>query len=604
MRIIESLGRFFRLRLLALSAGIAYVAGFIGYMSSGLDVPDSLYASLQLFFLDYKETGFAPLPLNIARFLAAGVSLSALLAAGISLFRNNFDRIVARRMRNHYVVCGLGTRGTHLARSLRTAGHRVVAIERNPGNPAISETRRIGIPVIVGDATQSAVLRSAGLMCAIHVVVLTHSDASNAAIVSRISRLRPEIEQELDNAAYRGCHVHAHISAATWDTLMTSFMFRSWRPSAAIEWFNLNRIAARELLSFAAPIPKLAPSGDDGAEIADPAADRRIGIIGSNELSHCLVLEEAKRRHYLRMWSATSSPRQIVTFCDPEGTMASVQDLSSNEGLPQVIDIRLLSGKVSTNWDELAKCDAVFICLDDPAESIGYAWHLLERGGSKSRRIVVCSSVEIGELESLLARDPRATNLTFVNLHELACSYLIFENSFLEELARENHLAYLREVQGEPASKPWSEIDRQDRDSNRNAVWHHMYVKLPALRLEARPIIDFSASTYSFPREEVEFLAEMEHERWLAEKRMQGWKPAPPGVVKQDRHKRIHPDMVPWQELPEEKKEKDRLFIRALPRMLISAGYTLTKQDGSLETPGSTRQVTDRDFGSQRRTAV
>ena len=38
---------------------------------------------------------------------------------------------------------------------------------------------------------------------------------------------------------------------------------------------------------------------------------------------------------------------------------------------------------------------------------------------------------------------------------------------------------------------------------------------------------------------------------------------------------RLHPLLVPWEEISEEEREKDRDAIRAIPRMLARVGYEL-----------------------------
>ena len=53
-----------------------------------------------------------------------------------------------------------------------------------------------------------------------------------------------------------------------------------------------------------------------------------------------------------------------------------------------------------------------------------------------------------------------------------------------------------------------------------------------------------------------------------------GWKPTN-GAKDPDR--KLHPTLVPWDELPEAEKEKDRDAIRGLPAMLARAGFELRR---------------------------
>jgi hypothetical protein len=61
----------------------------------------------------------------------------------------------------------------------------------------------------------------------------------------------------------------------------------------------------------------------------------------------------------------------------------------------------------------------------------------------------------------------------------------------------------------------------------------------------------------------------MEHERWWVQKRAAGYVFGP---VKSDVEK-THPCMVPWDQLSEAEKEKDREAIRDIPERMAAAGF-------------------------------
>lgn len=79
-----------------------------------------------------------------------------------------------------------------------------------------------------------------------------------------------------------------------------------------------------------------------------------------------------------------------------------------------------------------------------------------------------------------------------------------------------------------------------------------------------------------FSPDEVEKLAERLHDAWARKKLQQGWKYGP---VK-DEALKTHPDLVPYEDLPEEKKELDRMFIRNFERILQKAGFEVVKGHG------------------------
>jgi hypothetical protein len=73
--------------------------------------------------------------------------------------------------------------------------------------------------------------------------------------------------------------------------------------------------------------------------------------------------------------------------------------------------------------------------------------------------------------------------------------------------------------------------------------------------------------------DEVDRLAELEHERWCAERRAQGWRY---GAERVDRRRR-HPDLVPWEDLSDDSKEKDRDAVRWITEILADEGFTIVR---------------------------
>jgi serine phosphatase RsbU (regulator of sigma subunit) len=70
---------------------------------------------------------------------------------------------------------------------------------------------------------------------------------------------------------------------------------------------------------------------------------------------------------------------------------------------------------------------------------------------------------------------------------------------------------------------------------------------------------------------EVETMSRIEHDRWCWERRLSGWKYAD----KRDNNKKLHNCLVPYDELSEEEKEKDRIMVRLIPYLLKDIGFNL-----------------------------
>ena len=117
----------------------------------------------------------------------AGVLLIAITASLLAVFvltgaaehlRNEFR---ARWLRDHVVVCGLGSVGMAVVRDLYDRGHHVVVVDPQADDELHRETNP-RCPVIVGDATRPVILQRAGIERARALVACTSNDALNLEI--------------------------------------------------------------------------------------------------------------------------------------------------------------------------------------------------------------------------------------------------------------------------------------------------------------------------------------------------------------------------------------------------------------------------------------
>jgi len=145
----------------------------------------------------------------------------------------------------------------------------------------------------------------------------------------------------------------------------------------------------------------------------------------------------------------------------------------------------------------------------------------------------------------------------------------------IELIARAIHAEYLVLVSGDPgkgpSAVPWEELPEEFREANRDQA-RAIVEKLRVLGLGIAPGVSGTVSgMIAFSDEQMDRLARMEHLRWMAEKERNGWVH---GSVR-DNNTKIHPDLVPWEELDEQAKEKDRNAVGVIPKILKAAGYVI-----------------------------
>jgi len=118
----------------------------------------------------------------------------------------------------------------------------------------------------------------------------------------------------------------------------------------------------------------------------------------------------------------------------------------------------------------------------------------------------------------------------------------------------------------DPSAQPWDELDESFRQSNRDAA-AHIAAKLasagvdPALWVGLAGPPRLGAESQLFADDEaLDRLAELEHDRWCAQRRMEGWRHASAGA--KDDSRRLHPDLGSYKDLTEQTKMYDRAIVR------------------------------------------
>jgi Trk K+ transport system NAD-binding subunit len=111
----------------------------------------------------------ALIPIITAAVVEAAVQARLTLAAGGP----------TEPMRDHVVVVGLGNVGTRVITALHEQGLELVAVDHRPQARGVQVARQLGLPVIVGDATQEGILRAAWVQHCRALVVVSTNDVAN-----------------------------------------------------------------------------------------------------------------------------------------------------------------------------------------------------------------------------------------------------------------------------------------------------------------------------------------------------------------------------------------------------------------------------------------
>jgi hypothetical protein len=148
--------------------------------------------------------------------------------------------------------------------------------------------------------------------------------------------------------------------------------------------------------------------------------------------------------------------------------------------------------------------------------------------------------------------------------HELFCEYLVAKGYRYGPETSETAKIHSSLV-------PFDALPKDEKEQNRSIV-RDIPRKLAYVGYGLQVNLG-DQKAIQFQEEEIEKLAKREHEYWVKEKLGRGWQH---GKITNKADKK-HKDLVPWDMLSEEDKEKDRVIIRAIPKILARAGYVMIK---------------------------
>lgn len=543
-------------------------------------VGDAAYRSLQLFDVTLQpppgvDPGTTvPWRIQVARFLAPAAAVTAIVSAIWVFVRVRIGGLWARWQRDHIVVCGAGDKGTRLVRRFRRGNHdgiggrKVVVLDRAPAEATgPTACRELGALTVTGDARDPASLKRAGVEKARYLVLVCGADGTNAEIALQARALLP-------GGRTRALHCFAHVTDPGLCRLLRERelevgVARNFR----LEFFNIYSSATRALLR----------------EHRSLAEARHVVVVGLDAFGRSVV--RAMARAPLGDASAEgAAPRLHVTIYD-EGAREKVEAFrrsdpgtaARTELRPRELDRSLPSfdSESVPGADRVPPIDAACICLHDDGQAVAAALALLRAVPSARFPVVVGLMEDTGLATLLDQRRGEFRRLRGFPILDHGCTEDVLRGRN-EELARAVHEDYRRaardrgrEFGSDPSLAPWSTLPESLRRSNRRQA-DHIFTKLEAIGCALMPRNSHDMAPFQFESDEVDRLARMEHDRWVQERREDGWRPGPT----KDVERKETPYLVPWEELDEETRELDRDAVRRLPELVAMVDLEIVRIQG------------------------
>jgi len=558
----------------------ALVLGYVGLLKAArtmgekLTPFDLIYRNLQLVMLESGAVpGPVPWELEIARFALPILAAYTAVQALAILFREQTQYVRLWFYRDHVVICGLSRKGLLLAENLLEHGHNIVVIELDEGNDLIEHLRVGGAIVVVGDATDPRMLRRASVHRAKYLIAVCEDDGTNAEIAVQAQSMLTEFDRDPLT-----CIIHV-VDPRLCELIRENEIGCNTFPGLRLELFNVYERGAQRLLEEYPPFEL------DGEKPDHPP---HVLLVGMGKMGENLITKLAYAWHSRYQRSKTSLQLSVIDM-EAEEKLKSLE--ARHPHLAECCKFSAFSMDVTSSAFYEASflvdshnpgLDIAYICFDNDSLGLNVGLTLARLTRKQGVPIVVRMNEERG-LALLLRKgmeDQGAfANLYAFNLLDKACTPELLFGGIHEMLARSVHEDFVRQqksmghsVQDNGILVPWDQLPEKVRDSNRRYA-DQISNKLQAVNCYLSPIRNWDAINFHFTNPEIELMAEMEHERWVLERKREGWAY---GREKDDEG-RLHPSLVAWGDLPEEEKEKNRIFIRDLPSILAKAGFQIQR---------------------------
>ncbi len=527
---------------------------------------------------------FGILPLYsdwLIQVMAAAFAGSGSAGVLVIYFRERIREIPLLFCRDHVILCGTDETAEALVRQFREREVKTVVIAGEKDAQAMENIRRSCTVLLSGDPKDPGVLSRARVKKASTLLALTGSDGQNAEIVLSAMKIRREGDGDGKPLA---CVLQVS-DPALWRLIREQALLPGKDQSVRIDFYNGPALSAQDLIREYF-LPRI-------RERPDPPP--LLVVAGAGSLAGYLLAGAARAWYEL----GRGETRLEVILVDPRAEEERERLLLTYPRLPAAATIHAVPSDTRSPAFQSGRFlgaagpfsfALAFICLDSDEEGLAAGLALSRHLSGQDARVLVRMDHNPGLAALLGEESPGMVPLVPYSSLSRAARPEIVLGGVREVLARAIHDQYRERmanqgtVEKSPALVPWDELSDRLKESSRLQAGD-ILAKLHAIGCDIQPMTDWDAPSFSFSPEEIEYLAAMEHQRWMDAMVADGYSHGP---VRDDAARK-HPAMVPYADLPEPEKEKDRDAARMIPRYLALIDmqvYRRKKGAAGVQAPG------------------
>lgn len=568
----------FRWGVLIILTAIWFVGGF--YLWRDLPPSEAFYRTFSAVSM-WDEYFNANEPMReVVRYAALAAPVVGLLFAFSGQLGRSLARIFNLGAARHVVIAGDSAAALSLAQDCRKRKDSVILIADELAHETALGLRRNGVIVLEGDATQLETLRTARAHHAAHVIAYEPDDTANLQIEAAVRRLVGDAKRRRPI----GVHVATRSAMLLREAReMRSAQTRKKKGGVSPidpKPFSLEEMAARALVQKESPAL---------LSLARQLSQPRLHFVF---FGFDAAAEAVAERILMSLWSVHFDPPRL-TILSPDaeaaeaGFRARHREAFANPGAwaPDVAFLPFDWNMASVGAEVLdsiersrGKATAIVVSTgSDPANihlsialkrlcNNGLRWpvpiYMRETSQSEFSQ-QYAKGDDTPELDAyLLAFGAHQANSTRARVIDglLDQGAAVAHEHYSKGLAKKDDLS-MRELQA--AMKDWGDVLETYRAANR-AVADASIVKVwdagfrPALKEKGEK----GDMAIAVPPDLLDRMAQREHDRWMAERLMSGWRPTAPGEARNN-DLMTHDKIVGWDQLSENDRNNDVVQVRA-----------------------------------------
>jgi len=564
--------------LVGIAAVLSLYFGIMGFRDHFASAGEShsffelLYRSLQLFIMESGAfSGAINWKLELARFLSPAIAAYAAICAFVLIFREQIHFFRVRLFKDHIIICGLSNKGILLAQGLLDNKERVVILELDESNDYIAQCRERGAVILAGDATDAEMLRKARIKKAKYLISVCGDDGVNTEVAVNARSLVKDPKKRVLT-----CIVHI-VDPQLCHLLREREIGEDQIESFRLEFFNVFSSGAKICLEEYPPFD-------------DKTKSPHLLIVGVGRMGESLVVHASKKWEGL---SADTNQKLEITIIDREAKnkvdllRIKYPQLRESTALnPLQIDINskeFQEARFLFDANGTCRFTGIYICFDNDSFGLSTALSLHQHLRKHSIMIIIRMTRDSGLATLLHAEKTKedANEDSFKKLHAFGlidntCAPALLVSGIHERLARIIHEEYRKKQKRmgktekeNPSLVHWHRLPESLKESNRRQA-DHISIKLKKLGCGIAPILDWKEPLFEFKKNEIIKMAQLEHKRWMEERKKAGWKYAP---GEKNIKKKTSPYLVPWEQLSPEIQNLDKDTVINIPLLLAKAGF-------------------------------